>query len=126
MKNVPSRCPKAEREHKVKIKHHETDGDDDRDGDKAGKPNNHGQNVSAFTNATPLPGADEGAAVIAMVRSARGGEHSARGGRAVEQPHGRRARRCGALNGFDYGRALGKSRCGRLWHFTAVFAVGSL
>ena len=91
------RCPKAEREHKVKIKHHETDGDDDRDGDKAGKSNNHGQNVSAFINVTMLTGADKGAAVSAVarggrrvdhsLRSARGGEHGARGSRAVGSSH---------------------------------------
>ena len=91
------RCPKAERERKVKIKHHETDGDDDRDGDKVGKPNNYSQNVSAFTHATMLTGADKGAAVSAVarggrrvdhsLRSARGGEHDARGGRAVGSSH---------------------------------------
>ena len=96
-KNVPPpRCSKAEREHKIKIKHHEADGDDDRDGDKAGKPNNHGQNVSAFTNITMLTGADKGAAVSAVAcggrrvdhsfRSTRGGEHGARGGLCSWKP----------------------------------------
>ena len=69
-------APKATREHRVKIKHHEADGDDDRDGDKEGKPANHGQNLSAFTKSTTLSGADKGAAVSAVARGGRGVDHS--------------------------------------------------
>ena len=79
--------PLKRRANKVKIKHHEADGDDDRDGDKAGKPANHGQNLSAFTKSTTLSGADKGAAESAVARCDRGVDHSlrsARGGEHIE------------------------------------------
>lgn len=81
-------APQAEREHKVKIKQHDAEGDDDRDGDKAGKPANHGQNVSAFTNATTLSGADKGAAVSTVARDGRATGSSHAAGRHAGAGHG--------------------------------------
>ncbi|WP_201981587.1 hypothetical protein [Hymenobacter rubidus] len=79
--SATANAPKAEREHKVKIKQHDAEGDDDRDGDKAGKPANHGQNVSTFTKTTSLTGADKGAAVSTVARSGRGIDHATRSAR---------------------------------------------
>ncbi|GAA4055067.1 hypothetical protein GCM10022409_47780 [Hymenobacter glaciei] len=84
-----------ERKQDTKIKQH--DADDDRNDDKAAKPDNHGQKVSAFAKTTTLTGADKGAAVSAVARdgrstartprSARGSEHGGRGSRATGSSH---------------------------------------
>ncbi|OGX82248.1 hypothetical protein BEN47_18645 [Hymenobacter lapidarius] len=83
------RADKAAKERKQEAKTKQR-GDDDRDGDKASKPANHGQTVSTFAKTTPLTGADKGAAVSAVARGGRStarGERSARGG---ERGHGSR------------------------------------
>ena len=101
--------PLKRRANKVKIKHHEADGDDDRDGDKAGKPANHGQNLSAFTKSTTLSGADKGAAVSAVARGGRGVDHSLRSARGGE--HGEHGARGGRATGSRHaaGRHVGRS-----------------
>lgn len=89
---APANAPKTEREHKVKIKQHDADGDDDRDGDKANKPANHGQNVSAFAKSTTLTGADKGAAVSAVARGGHGVDHDMKNTRSARGEHGHGAR----------------------------------
>ena len=84
-----------ERKQDARTKQH--DADDDRNYDKAAKPDNHGQNVSTFAKTTTLTGADKGAAVSAVARdsrdtghtprSGRGGEHGQRGSRATGSSH---------------------------------------
>ena len=100
--SATAKAAATERKQEAKPKQHDRDGDD-RDNDKAAKPDNHGQKVSAFAKTTPLTGADKGAAVSALARSgrstaqgqrpdhaprsARGSEHGARGGRTTSSSH---------------------------------------
>lgn len=92
---TPAKAAAIERKQDDKTKQH--DADDDRNDDKAAKPDNHGQNVSTFAKTTTLTGADKGAAVSAVARdsrdtghkprSARGSEHGQRGNRATGSGH---------------------------------------
>ena len=87
-------APKAEREHKVKTKQRDAEGNDDHDGDKVGQPDNHGRNVSTFTKSTTLTWADKGTDVSAVARGGRGVDHSLRSARGGEHgEHGARGRR---------------------------------